>query len=132
MSYNPITVLDEIAVHLASKQYGVVQKTIFKGELPASPISAIGVILTGGNSATPDPSEPVLRLSLQLLVRERDYKPGMTLAQQLWNYLDGKVLVLTTVRARLVSDHVPGPMYRDANQNRVFPLNFAVYLNPTP
>ena len=124
-----LAVTSDVASYLQAQGFGVVGKTIYKGPIPAQPLAVIGVLITGGSETRGD---PLRRPSLQILCRDASdrWMPVLAVAQRIWALFDQKVPPLASTRARFVPDHVPGPWYRDVNQNVVATLNFGLVVNP--
>jgi len=130
MQFDLLAMTDALAAYLQTSGVGVLQKTLFRNQLPGSPLAAIAVVCTGGSERSGD---PLRRPSVQILVRDTAdrLRPTLALAHRIHQLFDQKVVQLVGLTARCVPDHVPGPWYRDVNQNVVATLNFGLVVQPT-
>lgn len=116
----------EVATLLQSSGIGSVSVNIFEGMLPNSPVNAIGVIAQGG---TTDPTRPteLQQVKVQVLCRASSYIEAANKAETVFRTVAGKWNLLSSLKGRLVPDHLVGPRYLDENNNFVFPLNFSLF-----
>lgn len=122
-----LTLLNETVTYLASGGVGTVGSNLFADHMPAKPTKCTSVQLTGGPKGVGDPLQ---RPRIQVFVRDLDYQAGFTKACLVYELLNHKVPSLTTLKGRVIPDHEPGPMYRDANDQVVFTLNFHWTVSP--
>lgn len=95
--------------------------TIFNLQLPASPTNAIAVVPTGGIDR---PDQPLSYIRVQILVRATGGVTNVSKAETVWKELTQSVRRFPGSDGRFIADHLPGPFYIDANNVRVFTLNF--------
>jgi len=113
--------LTEVCTYLQYSSIGTVAVDIFRNTMPASPINCVAVYASGGPRSVDD---PLVRPTLQVLIRNSDSSSGRTKTDSVFSVLDDKWNFLTTFQGRCIADHQPGPNYRDQDNNVIYTLNF--------
>lgn len=114
--------IEEVADRLqALTTIGTVGTDIFSGHMPSTPIVCVTVYAQAGMAI---PGDPIVHPGLQVLVRGGTYSESHTNAEKVFNALQNKWNILSTVKGRFVPNHEVGPNYRDGNSNLIFTLNF--------
>lgn len=117
-----LALLKEATKYLEQTGVGSIQRTLFYGTMPASPIGVTVVTAEGGVRSS---IETGLRTpSVQVLVRDKDFDVAAARADKVFGALDNKWNVLQTIRGRFMADTLPGVYFKDANEYYVFSLNF--------
>ena len=118
--------LEDIAIYLNTIGIGTPGQTVFIGNMPNTPVNALGIYSSGGEVSVA--GSPVYRPGFQLLLRRSsgDFANASNLADYLFQVLDDKWNVLDRVRGRIIATSAPGVFFRDDSGNLVFSLNFQV------
>jgi hypothetical protein len=115
-------ILKDIATHLHSIGVGKLNSNLFIGDLPNSPIDAIGIYSSPGTL-----EQVVTKPAFQILIRKKSgsgFASAARLADYIFHVLDDKWDVLQTNKGRITASSTSGTNYRDDAGNWVFSLNF--------
>lgn len=125
--------LDEIGTYLAANVSGTtltLGSNLFLGRLPDAPDTAVAVYETGGT--IPDhtmggASSPVIeRARIQLVTRAAGYSAARTLAQSVWDALEGITDEALSGKRyyRVTATQSPFPLERDTTDRVILAQNF--------
>lgn len=115
----------EIGQYLQNSGVGTLSLGIFLGQMPASPSTALAVIGTGGPRNRLEPRQ-LRRASVQVLSRSNDLAVARSAAETVFELIDGRWNILSTIKGKFTADHQVGPMYRDGSGFFVFTTNYSL------
>lgn len=121
------TLLRELALYVATTVGSTVGGggRVFISILPDQPNDAISVMPSNG-PANALPSDPTRVINTQILIRNSKFKDGLVEAQKIFDALDAKANVLSSVQARAEAlSATVGSYFLDQSNRFLFPLNFA-------
>lgn len=99
----------------------VIGRNLQAGILPNSPVVVTAVIPTGGPFL---PFDSMRYRQFQILHRNTVLSSAMALVNSIWASLDNVYNPFGCDTGRIFPNHEPGPMWRDANMQFIYSLNF--------
>lgn len=119
--------LDDLAYYLQQQAVGTMGSTIFISGFAGSQDNQVALVATGG--VEPYKDIPIKRPTVQILVRNTDYKAGLTKAYDVFRLLDKKddKLVLKTGGTDVMQiNALQEPTYlgQDENSRHLFTCNY--------
>jgi len=120
--------IKDIAQILQTNGIGALGVDIFLGQLPASPDNVVVLYPTGGFAQ--DLPLPDVKMTAQVLVRDKSYQTGYERIWRIFNLLDGgsKRFIQSPSGRKMVAQAMQPPLFleRDENNRSIFVFNLAV------
>ncbi|MCL6611179.1 MAG: minor capsid protein [Peptococcaceae bacterium] len=118
----------DIAQILQTNGIGALGVDIFLGQLPASPDNAVVLYPTGGFAQ--DLPLPDVKMTAQVLVRDKSYQAGYERIWRIFNLLDGgeSRFIEAPSGRKMVAQAMQPPFFleRDENGRSVFVFNVSI------
>lgn len=119
----------DIAQVLQANGIGTLGTDIFLGHLPASPDNVVVLYPTGGFAQ--DLPLPDVKMTAQVLVRDKSYQAGYERIWRIFNLLDGgeKRFLQAPSGRKMVAQAMQPPFFleRDENSRSVFVFNLSIW-----
>jgi len=121
--------LEDIGGYLEQNGIGVLGTDIFLGQLPPSPDNVVVLYPTGGFAQ--DLPLPDVKMTAQVLVRDKSYQAGYERIWRIFNLLDGgeRRFLQAPSGRKMVAQAMQPPFFlqRDENNRFIFVFNVAVW-----
>lgn len=127
-----ITPSKSIATMLAADGFGTLATDIFYTTLPGQPDNAVAVIDTGG--LAPVKEIPGLRkVTVQILVRNKEYDAGFEMAQDIYYHLHERYSGISAAHPidtyeLCVALQQPTPILKDENDRHIITCNYLIHI----
>ena len=127
-----ITPSKSIATMLVADGFGTLGVDLFYTTLPGQPDNAIAVIDTGG--LAPVKEIPGLRkVTIQVLVRNKEYDAGFEMAQDIYYHLHERYSGISAENPiegyeLCVALQQPTPILKDENDRHIFTCNYLIHI----
>lgn len=119
----------DIAQIIEAKGIGTIGTDVFLGQLPPSPDAVVALFPTGGFAH--DRPLPDVRMTAQVLVRDKSYQEGYERIWRIFNTLDGggNRFLLAPSGRKMVAQAMQPPLFleRDGNNRSIFVFNVSVW-----
>ena len=127
-----ITPSKSIATMLADDDFGVLGVDLFYTTLPGQPDNAVAVIDTGGLAPVKE-IPGMRRVTVQILVRDKEYDAGFQIAQAIYYHLHERYSGISAANpidgyGLGVALRQPTPILKDENDRHIFTCNYLIHI----